>query len=310
MGERKLNLESLQRAWDIIKNPCLHPNGYDSEGVCSICNYSIYPIKIISYDDWLKMQELKRMMDKGCKIIECGSKYHSKGLCRLHYNRWRLNKPLIRLCVDCSSNIEDRGNAAIRCLSCAKIQATIKDKNWRNENKERLGIYRRAYEKQTLFKRKRKDYLKEYRSRPEVIKHIKDYYNNPEIKLRRSDYMKEYNQRPEVKERRRLFDKNRYLNNNEWRNIWRLSKRKRRVREKEQLGYVSKNIDINLLIKQQFICANPKCSRVLALGKLNNRIDYELDHIIPLSLGGIHDDVNFQILCTQCNRKKLNRLIY
>jgi 5-methylcytosine-specific restriction endonuclease McrA len=34
----------------------------------------------------------------------------------------------------------------------------------------------------------------------------------------------------------------------------------------------------------------------------------ELDHIIPWSKGGTHDEANLQCLCKPCNRKKSNKL--
>lgn len=34
----------------------------------------------------------------------------------------------------------------------------------------------------------------------------------------------------------------------------------------------------------------------------------ELDHIIPWSRGGTHDETNLQCLCKQCNRRKYNRM--
>ena len=33
----------------------------------------------------------------------------------------------------------------------------------------------------------------------------------------------------------------------------------------------------------------------------------EIDHIIPLSKGGRHDEDNFQTLCRTCNRQKSNK---
>lgn len=33
----------------------------------------------------------------------------------------------------------------------------------------------------------------------------------------------------------------------------------------------------------------------------------EIDHVIPLSKGGRHDEDNFQTLCRTCNRKKSNK---
>ncbi len=38
-----------------------------------------------------------------------------------------------------------------------------------------------------------------------------------------------------------------------------------------------------------------------------NTENLEIDHIIPLSKGGRHDEDNFQVLCRRCNRKKSNK---
>ena len=53
------------------------------------------------------------------------------------------------------------------------------------------------------------------------------------------------------------------------------------------------------------------------LKKYNNRCAHcggkdhlEVDHIIPLSKGGRHDEDNFQILCKTCNLKKGSRFEY
>lgn len=47
-----------------------------------------------------------------------------------------------------------------------------------------------------------------------------------------------------------------------------------------------------------------KCNHCGAVDKL------EVDHIIPLSKGGRHDEDNMQILCKTCNLKKRNHIDY
>lgn len=34
----------------------------------------------------------------------------------------------------------------------------------------------------------------------------------------------------------------------------------------------------------------------------------ELDHVVPISLGGTHDESNLRVICRPCNRRKHNRL--
>lgn len=57
----------------------------------------------------------------------------------------------------------------------------------------------------TKSKEEAREYLREYRKKPEVQRRIKEYnkkyYQKPEVKKRHRKYMREYNKRPEVKER-------------------------------------------------------------------------------------------------------------
>ncbi len=45
-----------------------------------------------------------------------------------------------------------------------------------------------------------------------------------------------------------------------------------------------------------------KCNRC------GNTESLEIDHVIPLSKGGRHNENNFQVLCKSCNRKKSNKI--
>ena len=53
-----------------------------------------------------------------------------------------------------------------------------------------------------------------------------------------------------------------------------------------------------LLIKQNYCCAY--CNKGIS-------IDYEVDHITPISRGGLDTAGNLQLLCPQCNREKHNK---
>ena len=73
---------------------------------------------------------------------------------------------------------------------------------------------------------------------------------------------------------------------------------KRRAAKKNQLGIVSCDIVEKLMGLQKCSCIN--CNKDLRLG-------YHIDHMMPLSLGGIHSDENLQLLCPTCNIKKHNK---
>jgi hypothetical protein len=51
--------------------------------------------------------------------------------------------------------------------------------------------------------------------------------------------------------------------------------------------------------------------RVMAVGKCaycGSTDRLELDHIVPYSKGGAHEEHNFQCLCKKCNRRKYNKI--
>ena len=77
---------------------------------------------------------------------------------------------------------------------------------------------------------------------------------------------------------------------------YRAKKRRYRARRLNQLGSVSASIEATLLAKQRDRCAAPWCHKRLR--------KWHLDHIVPLALGGLHDDSNLQILCVRCNLEK------
>jgi 5-methylcytosine-specific restriction endonuclease McrA len=72
----------------------------------------------------------------------------------------------------------------------------------------------------------------------------------------------------------------------------------RKAKKRNQIGKVSPSVANKLLSLQKNKCANCK-------SELNNL--YHLDHVMPLSLGGQHDDKNLELLCPSCNLKKSNK---
>lgn len=55
-----------------------------------------------------------------------------------------------------------------------------------------------------------------------------------------------------------------------------------------------------IAMKQNWMCSGKDCS--LSEGKQLE--EFDIDHIVPLSLGGSEDSSNLQALCPACHRKK------
>lgn len=124
--------------------------------------------------------------------------------------------------------------------------------------------------------RERNQYMKEYKARPEVWQRNKEYSATPE----RKQYMKEYNTTPEIKQR------------NSRRVLVRRSKG----------GYVS-NIERQLIYERDaYKCAYPGCNKVVIVGAINsNPLQATIDHIIPISKGGLSIYSNMITMCRGCN---------
>ena len=73
--------------------------------------------------------------------------------------------------------------------------------------------------------------------------------------------------------------------------------RARRAKMYEQMGSVTPGIKGILTARQNRQCAF--CRAKLGVGRA-----VHLDHVMPLALGGMHDDANLQVLCQSCNLHK------
>ncbi|MBW8617301.1 MAG: HNH endonuclease [Hyphomicrobiales bacterium] len=62
----------------------------------------------------------------------------------------------------------------------------------------------------------------------------------------------------------------------------------------------STSFRLNLFLKRQGTCA--ACSQKINAGKA-----WDIDHILPLAMGGTNDPNNLQILCKACHRAKTSR---
>ena len=62
----------------------------------------------------------------------------------------------------------------------------------------------------------------------------------------------------------------------------------------------STSFRLNLFLKRKGTCAS--CSQKIDAGKA-----WDIDHILPLALGGINDFENLQILCKPCHQSKTSQ---
>lgn len=65
-----------------------------------------------------------------------------------------------------------------------------------------------------------------------------------------------------------------------------------------------------ILVRQAFRCKgvpNYTCPLLASTGGLFDEAGYDMDHVIPLVLGGSSDPTNLQALCVSCHRIKTSR---
>jgi 5-methylcytosine-specific restriction endonuclease McrA len=152
--------------------------------------------------------------------------------------------------------------------------------------------------------------------------HARKQYNDPVRRQRKRDQHESYRQRLQSSpEGRKLIAarRKRFLDSKKNDEIWkehtrakhregyarnidlrrskaRLHAHKRRVLVKDGGTYAIADIEA-LLQKQGYRCA--ACKKVI-------RHRYEIDHVMPVSLGGANTIDNLQLLCRPCNRRKKN----
>lgn len=81
----------------------------------------------------------------------------------------------------------------------------------------------------------------------------------------------------------------------------------RRAAEKNVGGKIPSDVIRRLMVSQAGKCVVCRCEFQRDSSSAWYLSNYELDHIMPLSLGGTNEEVNLQILCRPCNRRKAAR---
>ena len=197
-----------------------------------------------------------------------------------------------RPCLDCGADISNRGYGAKRCKAHAYERERKTARRWPQDNREKhRENQRRNYKKngERYREKSRKWATENPEKNRERVRQWKT--DNPE---KVSSWSRNYRAKNLKKMRMagRLWAASHPEYGREY-------NRKKRARKRKQLGVVSLYIERSLLEKQKSRCAAPWCRK--SLGRHGT---WHLDHIVPLKLGGLHDDANLQILCVTCNLKK------
>ena len=174
---------------------------------------------------------------------------------------------------------------------------------------EELKEMKRQRNKEYYAKPEVKEQMKEYRAKPEVKEQIKEYRAKPEVKERMKEYGKEYSKeyraKPEAKERMKEYGK-------EYRTKPEVKERQsqRELVRRAKGGYVS-SIDRQLIYERDaYKCAYAGCNKIVVVGAPHsNPLQATIDHIIPITKGGLSIYSNMITMCRgcNCNTKKASR---
>lgn len=186
-------------------------------------------------------------------------------------------------------------NSLKTCTKC-KEEKTASEFNRNGKNKDGLRVQCRACDAKEKFAY--------YHANKEKVKSARrDYYEkNKETSIATTRLWQSKNKIKLDETRRAYRTKNKEkvaLVLREWKKnnpfSDRLHKQNRRDRKRNNGGSLSAGVVDRLFVLQKGKCAC--CGK--SLGK-----DFNLDHIVPLALGGRNDDQNVQLLTALCNRQK------
>jgi hypothetical protein len=168
---------------------------------------------------------------------------------------------------------------------CAKCKKRKRISSFNKSKRGKLGLS--GYCRPCDAENKRQWYL---RNKEHVLQKAQEWYEqNPE---RYAKNQKNHKQR--YKEHYSEYHKKWAIENPD---KCRLKKHRYYARRKRQLGEVSPNIIDRLFGDQKGLCFY--CS-----GELQ---DYHLEHMIPISRNGLHDDGNLCLSCPTCNLRKKDK---
>lgn len=177
---------------------------------------------------------------------------------------------MTRFCPKCQAETER--NKKGDCKPCA----IIRTKKWIAENRQKHNAKTAKWQKNhpESLKARAKRYREKNAEEIKQREKAKRLLDPAKFSQRSRDYAKKYPDRVNARNA------------------------ERRAKRKNQAGIVSKNIVEKLKKLQQNKC--PCCHKLLG-------DNYHIDHIVPLALGGMHQDSNLQLLRANCNQQKYNK---
>ncbi len=159
-----------------------------------------------------------------------------------------------------------------------------------------------------LYYQKHKDNIKEKHSeyylknKERLNKKMKEYWSIYKIqnKEKIDKYSKEYREKYKELCRERV---KKWSKSERWKYLRVIKEARRRWRKKSTSDWsITQEWLDNILKLQNYLC--PMCWK-----NITNRKDRHLDHIYPLSKGGIDSITNVQWLCVKCNLSKWNKIL-
>lgn len=184
-----------------------------------------------------------------------------------------------------SKHVARRKASTGRCVECDKA---ADKRSYEKHKKSRIA-------KAKAWKGRNKEKVREYC--------LNRYHNNPKVQAQNAEW-RERNQ-DKVRASRKKWEKNNTeksrIAKKEYaaRNPEKVQSnvRRRRARLRRSDGSHTADDVAYILKRQQYKCAECGCS-------VKKRDSRQVDHIMPLILGGSNNPSNLQVLCSTCNKKK------